>query len=225
MKPTKNRVFCIECGKAKMLFESESKAMNFIKYNSDEIEQTTGHAPVRAYYCSMCGGWHVTSQKEVRANASSRISRILDAKYKAEAWARMFNEKLQEMTSLIQKQDFDKAYLLAAYIKNCVLSKCPKGGEFAQLCKKSFNKFNNHLDMLRAAIKKYAEMVDMPAMMITLSNEIDVAEVLMDCGEYWEAQAKMMNVKRALDVLENKFIMKEERKVLRTKLSALGLVA
>lgn len=44
-----------------MLFESQSKADNFIKFNSDEIAKQTGKAPSRSYYCSFCCGWHITS--------------------------------------------------------------------------------------------------------------------------------------------------------------------
>ena len=62
MKPIKNRIFCLECKRAKMLFESKSKAINFIKFNSDDIKNDSGIAPTRAYYCKSCGGWHVTSR-------------------------------------------------------------------------------------------------------------------------------------------------------------------
>lgn len=61
MKPIKNRIFCIECQRTKMLFESKSKALNFIKYNSTDIKEEHGVAPIRAYLCKSCGGWHVTS--------------------------------------------------------------------------------------------------------------------------------------------------------------------
>ena len=61
MKPTKNKVFCIGCKHHKMLFDSQSKADNFIKFNSDEIAEQTGKAPSRSYYCSFCCGWHITS--------------------------------------------------------------------------------------------------------------------------------------------------------------------
>ena len=61
MKPTKNRIFCIGCMHHKMLFESQSKADNFIKFNSDEIAEQSGKAPSRSYYCSFCCGWHITS--------------------------------------------------------------------------------------------------------------------------------------------------------------------
>lgn len=64
MKPRRNQVFCIGCKHQKMLFESKSKADNFIKFNSEEIETQTGKAPTRSYYCSFCGGWHVTSIAE-----------------------------------------------------------------------------------------------------------------------------------------------------------------
>lgn len=61
MKPKKNRVYCEELGRTKMLFPSEKKAMNFIRFNTDEIIEETGKAPVRCYYCNSCAGWHVTS--------------------------------------------------------------------------------------------------------------------------------------------------------------------
>lgn len=65
MKPTKNRIYCRDCGRFKMVFENEKKANTFIKFNGDEIEAASGFAPIRAYYCIVCGGWHVTSKEEV----------------------------------------------------------------------------------------------------------------------------------------------------------------
>ena len=56
----KNRIMCPDCGKQKMLFESEAKANNFIKWNKDEIENGD---KLRAYYCSACCGWHISHQK------------------------------------------------------------------------------------------------------------------------------------------------------------------
>lgn len=52
----------MECQRAKMLFDSKNKAINFIKFNSDEIKNVNGIAPKRAYFCKSCGGWHVTSR-------------------------------------------------------------------------------------------------------------------------------------------------------------------
>lgn len=61
MKPTRNKIFCYGCRKHKMLFENQSKADNFIRYNSEGILEENGKAPVRSYYCEICGGYHVTS--------------------------------------------------------------------------------------------------------------------------------------------------------------------
>lgn len=64
MSKPKNRIYCYECGRSKLVFESEKKALNFIKFNGDEIEEEKGYRPVRAYYCQCCNGWHVTSRVE-----------------------------------------------------------------------------------------------------------------------------------------------------------------
>ena len=49
------------CGRPKMLFETKAKADNFIKFNSSEMMEESGKAPIRSYYCEICGGYHVTS--------------------------------------------------------------------------------------------------------------------------------------------------------------------
>ena len=73
MKQNKNTVFCYGCHKHKMLFESQAKAENFIKYNGDGILEENGKAPVRSYYCKICGGWHV---KAITAVLTQRIMKI-----------------------------------------------------------------------------------------------------------------------------------------------------
>jgi len=73
MKPTHNRVYCIGCKRPKMLFESQAKADNFIKYNRDEIASLYNKVPSRSYYCSFCCGWHVTSvDDEGKAKANDK---------------------------------------------------------------------------------------------------------------------------------------------------------
>ncbi|TDQ79787.1 hypothetical protein [Sphingobacterium yanglingense] len=66
MKPSKSRYYCPEAQRHKILFESEKKAEDFIRYNNEEIRKATGYAPVRSYQCIACDGWHVTSSSEVR---------------------------------------------------------------------------------------------------------------------------------------------------------------
>lgn len=62
-KKPKNRIFCPSYGRPKLLFSTEKKALNFIKFNAIEIKNESGYCPVRAYYCHNCGGWHVTSKE------------------------------------------------------------------------------------------------------------------------------------------------------------------
>lgn len=102
MKPTKNRVFCKDCGRLKMLFETEKKANTFIKFNSDEIEEESGFKPERSYNCIYCGGWHITSRKE-NIEIKSKTEFILE-KYNEEKGKIV---KLQEAKSLVieKKQD------------------------------------------------------------------------------------------------------------------------
>ena len=45
MKPTKNRVYCRDCGRVKMLFETEKQADTFIRFNREEIEERAGYCP------------------------------------------------------------------------------------------------------------------------------------------------------------------------------------
>lgn len=59
-KPRNNRVFCPGCGRPKQLFESEDKALRFIRFNGDNIDKGD---QLRAYHCACCGGWHITSHE------------------------------------------------------------------------------------------------------------------------------------------------------------------
>lgn len=92
MKPTKNVIFCPDCQRRKMLFESEAKALNFIKFNGEEIEELNGRAPIRAYYCEACAGWHLTS-KEALYDVASPTEKIIN-RYHAQ------KEKLQKIKLL-----------------------------------------------------------------------------------------------------------------------------
>ena len=75
MKP-KRRVFCPAIRRSKMLFESESKALGFIKWNGqDLLKNGKTVEDLRAYFCAACGGWHITSQ-----NLSVEKQKELDQK-------------------------------------------------------------------------------------------------------------------------------------------------
>ncbi len=95
MKPTKNKVFCRDCERFKMLFETEKKANLFIKFNEEEIIAESGYAPQRSYYCIFCAGWHVTSRKE--NTGLSRNEQILE-QY-------LLDKKKDEETKILKEQE------------------------------------------------------------------------------------------------------------------------
>ena len=63
-------MLCPDCGKPKILFESESKANNFIKFNASEIPNGD---KLRSYYCPACCGWHVSSHEYDGINRTARL--------------------------------------------------------------------------------------------------------------------------------------------------------
>jgi hypothetical protein len=89
MRPTRNKVFCKDCERTKILFETEKKADNFIKFNYEEIEVKSGYSPQRSYYCLFCGGWHITSIK-VKIGLSRK--------------EQMFEQYRQEITSMVNQE-------------------------------------------------------------------------------------------------------------------------
>lgn len=78
MHTNSNYVFCVGAGRSKLLFESEAKARTFMKFNSEKIADKNGHAPVRAYYCECCGGWHLTSTERYHADMDFEKNAILE---------------------------------------------------------------------------------------------------------------------------------------------------
>ena len=79
MKPTKSRVMCPDCGKQKMLFESEKKANTFLKFNEEEVNPD-GTREMRVYYCPACCGYHISSHEY---NGDGRSTdRLIDCYHK-----------------------------------------------------------------------------------------------------------------------------------------------
>ena len=118
MKPSKSRVYCPECGRQKILFETEKKALNFIKFNSEEIEEESGRAPIRAYYCEFCGGWHVTSSphySESKTSANAFIKaynqdiQTISIKSEEVSLEEQIQKKVDSIIDVLQKLSYDVA--------------------------------------------------------------------------------------------------------------------
>lgn len=76
MAKPKNRIVCPDSNRTKMLFETERKANDFIKWNGGEIDTHGG--VLRPYYCPACCGWHIT-HKEHNEHYDNRTDRMIDA--------------------------------------------------------------------------------------------------------------------------------------------------
>ena len=105
MKPTKNRVYCYGCNKTKMLFESKTKADNFIAFNSEGMLEENGKAPVRSYYCEFCGGYHVTSNRSIADGESmdQRDQEFIDLISSYKQNAKDYNQIHQTVSNMIKK--------------------------------------------------------------------------------------------------------------------------
>ena len=111
MKPTKNCVYCPECQRTKMLFESEAKANNFMRFNSEEIEELNGRAPIRAYFCEACAGWHLTSSDE------SSIARTTPTQRAIQEASRMHNEYVRQKKLLQLRNKVNKINNIVPLVK------------------------------------------------------------------------------------------------------------
>lgn len=111
MKPTRNRVFCHDCGRPKMLFDTEQRALNFIRFNSQEIAQKSGRVPTRVYFCDTCNGWHTTSQETYEYRGPSRAERAIHAMAveKGQGYLRWIEKHLQEAERMLASRFFGTA--------------------------------------------------------------------------------------------------------------------
>lgn len=94
-----------------MLFESQSKADNFIKYNREGILEENGKAPIRSYYCEFCCGYHVTSNpsstqgNELDKRDISRRNKLIADNKKSEAfllYVKSIEENLKRARDLMK---------------------------------------------------------------------------------------------------------------------------
>lgn len=194
MKPTKNKVYCISIRRSKMLFESESKANNFIKFNKDEMLEETGKAPVRSYYCQFCDGWHITSNPHEGIGAmldqkeSQKISDIKELKSKVKAVSqeglRKRDELLVKCTSAkdnlwkyINLGKFDKA---REYYKEAMEYLMTE--EYSWKSQKRTRIFVQHLnDILTLLVYEVDQEGELPKNADALINTYEYSKIKKNC--------------------------------------------
>jgi len=90
-----------------MLFETEKKANNFIKFNSEEIEEESGFKPERSYFCIACNGWHVTHHKE-DLSFKSITEKFFGSSHDKEEQKTSEEEEEQKALLLAQKEEEER---------------------------------------------------------------------------------------------------------------------
>ena len=115
MKP-KNRVMCPDCGRPKMLFETEKKAQNFLKFNMNEVNPN-GTRTMRVYYCPACCGYHISSHEYKGDNMNT--DRLIE-KYKETLAAKGDVIKIQalKLCDELVKMNFNGKGELNRYLKS-----------------------------------------------------------------------------------------------------------
>lgn len=148
MKP-KIRYFCVACQRPKMLFDTQDEADRFIAYNRGEMLKGRRKAPVRSYYCEICGGWHVTS------NPSKEDAKRLDVKDKvlAEEVDRRVKAKQSSMPSAdVISKKFDEAdkMMTQGSLEEAekLLAECQMYLQMAQL-RVSYSKSDGHIKRMQ----------------------------------------------------------------------------
>ena len=148
MKP-KIRYFCVACQRPKMLFETQEEADRFIAYNRGDILKGRRKAPVRSYYCEICGGWHVTSnpskEDAKRLNVKDKalaeeVDRRVKANLSSMPSADVISKKLDEADKMMTQGSLEEAEKL--------LTECHTYLQMTQL-RVSISKSNGHIKRMQ----------------------------------------------------------------------------
>jgi hypothetical protein len=210
MKPTRNKVYCYGCHRSKMLFESEAKANNFIKFNSDEIKDETGVAPVRSYYCAYCGGYHVTSCKSAEIGKrfdrknQKEITQIHEQKQKKKKYSykeeliENHNEIAKEITHACEYLYFGKF----AEAKECLDSVADKIDKFSGIARLYGGDANIVQWWKKVSAKKEAILFAISIIEQNSSEKLEAAkDNLAECGINLSDIISNLEIMRQLDAI------------------------
>ncbi|MBR5607605.1 MAG: hypothetical protein IKW44_04375 [Bacteroidaceae bacterium] len=142
MKPTKNKIYCNDIKRIKMLFPTKEKADNFIKFNAEEIAENNKNVPTRSYYCPSCGGWHVTHIADKERYA--RVDNIQDCVYRLSRFITAIKRKFVKSEWRTWKAELENAQVWVAELENL-----PQYNIMVNEAKKQIRHYSNEI--------KYAE--------------------------------------------------------------------
>lgn len=113
-KPTKNKVWCPDIGRSKMLFETESAAKNFIKFNGDEIIDDV--SKLRVYWCPACCGYHISSHQKKETDDGRRTQNLIERYEKVNQSKFTLRLKAKELVTEMPKDKIDTYKALREWI-------------------------------------------------------------------------------------------------------------
>ncbi len=205
MKP-KNRYFCMGCQRPKMLFESKSKADNFLKFNKDDFDKT----PTRSYFCSFCGGWHISSLSSL----PSIISANERADFVLQSLTGSLTETINNRNS-IEYKEFNRLYghLITLNSRIRVLITATDYGYAGRLMKKSqllINEMIRHTlscgirdERQRDIEKGFAQLDSFLRLLVNFQNKPDISEETLET-KFQDHRSSYC--RKALGNLKNKII-------------------
>ncbi len=211
MRP-KNRVYCYACQRSKMLFDSKAKADNFIAYNSEGIMEENGKAPVRSYYCELCGGYHVTSNPSVMAgegmnHRDQMLVNKLDVYKKVtqdylkfhddmsrkieKAKRQMYLGNIQDIISLADEFQIDSETLLALPIKT--RSKCMTLRQRVEMYSDIASQMISILKLPKEDIQRKIEFENPTRREELLAKMVNSSILIREYEEQFECIEQLMN--------------------------------
>ena len=181
---------CPDCGRRKMLFETERKALNFLKWNGKDINVKEGMS-LRPYYCPSCCGWHISSKK-FKESYKHSTERLLNAFNKAteskpiipysinvdQVASDMFS-KMSESEKNFGKQ---KAKFIDGYLETMKLNKITEDKIRHQLNKRIDDWNKEQLSKVKEDAMKF--VYDLPIEVLSQSKKYktEVLSYLLDKG-------------------------------------------
>ncbi len=169
MKPLRNQIFCYGCKKHKMLFETQAKADNFIRYNSEGILEENGKAPIRSYYCEICGGYHVTSNpseeigEHLNQRDHQRLKNLSD-----------FKKEIEEIKTISRSLSQRLVYIRQLLF----FGETQETEDLLEICKLDIEELSSHhlrggdkLIILRGRVDKMFELLTVVKGALSLSEE------------------------------------------------------
>ena len=186
MKPNaRNLIYCPQCKRSKQRFESKKEAEMFIKYNSEECRQENGYAPIRAYYCQACCGWHLSSRAKLYQTKQGMKKKIVRLYAKREELIPRYETELASGFDL--KADIEESFELKPLERRLV----PTGlfielpiGQEAQVRPRSGNALKLGLSVLNTPGTIDADYRgEIKVVLVNLSNEPITIKPLMKIAQ------------------------------------------